>query len=229
MPTGQAPSPDNRPRPVEKATARPIPVTRKTALDVDDQADSEEGGSEITEEFVRQIPSWAVSAGVHMILILVLLLIPLFDGNEAQVELQVVDYAEEMGDQLIDDSLDDLSLDAVDPDVTEPILSEDLLEVEDPLASTINLENILSELETAEPIEAPSIGFALTGREKGKKEALLAKYGGNATTEAAVKRGLEWLKRNQLKDGSWSLLGPYANGSGNGVGIENKASATAMD
>ena len=36
--------------------------------------------------------------------------------------------------------------------------------------------------------------------------------------------GLEWLKKQQMKDGGWSLTGPYPDGAG----IENRCSATAM-
>jgi hypothetical protein len=56
------------------------------------------------------------------------------------------------------------------------------------------------------------------------KNALLGKYGGTATTEASVRAGLEWLKKNQEPTGGWSLVGKYQNGSS----IENRCSATAM-
>ena len=66
--------------------------------------------------------------------------------------------------------------------------------------------------------------MALTGREAGMKKALLAAYGGNATTEAAVRAGLEWLKRQQMKDGGWSLAGPFPDGAE----PDNRCAATAM-
>jgi hypothetical protein len=66
--------------------------------------------------------------------------------------------------------------------------------------------------------------MALTGREKGMKQALLGAFGGTATTEESVKLGLEWLKRNQQKSGLWSLTGPYEDASG----VENELAATAM-
>jgi hypothetical protein len=56
------------------------------------------------------------------------------------------------------------------------------------------------------------------------KDALLAAYGGNAVTESAVAMALEWLRRNQRADGTWSLTGPYANGGR----AENVTAATAM-
>ncbi len=95
---------------------------------------------------------------------------------------------------------------------------------DDPLARPPDITPRLDGFTPTDVLKAPSIGFALTGREKGMKEALLAKYGGTATTEAAVGRALEWLQRNQQRDGSWSLKGPYTQGSFD----ENKTAATAM-
>jgi hypothetical protein len=51
-------------------------------------------------------------------------------------------------------------------------------------------------------IYAPG-GFA--GRSGGTREKLLADYGGNALSEAAVARGLEWFALHQANDGHWSL------------------------
>jgi hypothetical protein len=73
-------------------------------------------------------------------------------------------------------------------------------------------------------VEAPTVGLALSGREAGMKQALLAAYGGDGTTESAVKEGLAWLARNQQRDGSWSLSGPFDGGAVN----DNKEAATAM-
>ncbi len=56
------------------------------------------------------------------------------------------------------------------------------------------------------------------------KVVLLKIFGGNATTQQAVHRSLEWLKKNQRPDGSWSLRGPYADGGGS----ENPVAATGM-
>ena len=81
----------------------------------------------------------------------------------------------------------------------------------------------------------PNIGLALRGREPGTKESLLGRYGGTAATQAAVRRGLAWLARNQitrddeargLEAGSWSLSGPYPDGVPQGD--DNAVAATAM-
>jgi hypothetical protein len=63
-----------------------------------------------------------------------------------------------------------------------------------------------------------------SGREEGIKRALLKAYGGTALTEDAVMEGLRWLMRQQRSRGSWSLQGPYRDGSN----VENNEAASAM-
>jgi hypothetical protein len=72
--------------------------------------------------------------------------------------------------------------------------------------------------------ERVPIESALTGRQDEAKQSLLEQYGGGEDTEAAVQLALEWLARNQLADGSWSLRGPYSGGGQ----IESNIAATAM-
>ncbi|MFM9024464.1 MAG: squalene--hopene cyclase [Planctomycetaceae bacterium] len=74
------------------------------------------------------------------------------------------------------------------------------------------------------PTAAPAVGALLDGREEGRREALVAKYGGSEDTEIAVARALDWIVRQQRKDGLWSLQGPYLDRASQ----ENKVAATAM-
>ncbi len=137
------------------------------------------------------------------------------------IALDVV-YAEDIGIQLEDDQLQAASFDM--SDVEDPALSLDELPTNDPLAAPPDIKPELMGFNATDRIKAPSIGLALTGREEGMKRALLGKYGGTKRTEEAVEMALEWLKRNQRRDGSWSLTGPYSGGGFD----ENKTSATAM-
>ena len=97
----------------------------------------------------------------------------------------------------------------------DPLLSphSDLLQVPDQLMATA-------------PFETPSIGLALTGREQGMKNTLLLAYGGDQNTELSVYLALEWLSRQQGRDGSWRLDGPYSEGSSGE--IVNRLAATSM-
>ena len=181
----------------------------------------EEDEEEITEKAVKAAPPWLVSLVVHMLILIVLALLTIPALARKKVEL-VVDYADEEGEQLIDDAFDMPALENLE--VETPLLAEDLVEVEDPFAAAPTLDITLDAANATSEIVAPSIGMALTGREKGMKQALLAAYGGTKATEAAVADGLAWLAKNQEKSGSWSLAGPYTDGGH----IENRVAATAM-
>jgi len=75
-------------------------------------------------------------------------------------------------------------------------------------------------------VKVNPIGDALSGRENEKKQDLLVAHGGTEATESAVINGLEWLKRNQFPDGTWSLSGNYSKGAS--IANENRVAATAM-
>jgi hypothetical protein len=70
----------------------------------------------------------------------------------------------------------------------------------------------------------PGIRVALSGREPGRRDGFLGANGGSVATEAAVTAALEWIVRQQKKDGLWSMQGPYLNGGSQ----ENRLAATAM-
>jgi hypothetical protein len=70
----------------------------------------------------------------------------------------------------------------------------------------------------------PGIRVALSGREPGRRDRFLGANGGSDATEAAVTAALEWIVRQQKKDGLWSMQGPYQNGGSQ----ENRLAATAM-
>ena len=73
-------------------------------------------------------------------------------------------------------------------------------------------------------LPATAIGAVLSGRSAESRQQLLGAGGGTAETETAVGLALEWLVRQQRKDGLWSLQGPYADGSRQ----ENRLAASAL-
>lgn len=133
-------------------------------------------------------------------------------------------FAEKLGEQVLDDELQ--SPESMNLEVVDPALSfSDKPPVDDPFAAPpISELNVLDPNSSTSDVQAPAIGLALTGRQEGSKKSLLAAYGGTATTEASVREGLLWLKRQQKEDGTWSLTGPYSNGGY----AENRVAATAM-
>ncbi len=220
-PAPVAPIPGQPARPILVSPSEVTAPTVVAPADPDDWEEEEEEFSDVLDKAQQAAPPWVVSLVVHTIILVVLgfLFIPgLFDE---QVQLEIV-YAEKIGDQVEDDIFE--SPESEEMEIIEPVLAEDEMEAEDPFAAPPVIEEITDPINATDETVAPSVGIALTGREKGMKKALLAAYGGTATTEEAVVRGLEWLKRNQLRDGSWSLEGPYQGGGAQ----ENSVAATAM-
>jgi hypothetical protein len=85
-------------------------------------------------------------------------------------------------------------------------------------------ENVEALGATPTPAAAPAVGSLLDGREAGRRERLVAAFGGSDATEEAVARALAWIVRQQGRDGLWSLQGPYLDRASQ----ENTVAATAM-
>lgn len=170
----------------------------------------------------RESPPWLVSAVVHMIALIVLGLFMLVSTQELPFTLDAR-YAEELGEVDLE-SIEDLkAMDELVIDSAE-LPPEPLPVVEDPLSMPDLLEIDPNGLALASDTPSIQVGVALSGRTPGMKQALLQAYGGTALTEDAVMEGLRWLARNQQRNGSWSLRGPYGDGSLR----ENAEAATAM-
>jgi hypothetical protein len=170
---------------------------------------------------LKAAPPWLISLLFHMTLLVVLglWLVPQVGTRVMQLTMT---YAETLGEQL---TADTLRVTVEPSDAQEVIITpEDLPPVENPLFTPPKIDLDPGGLLASGNLMSPDIGMALSGREKGSKAVLLAAYGGTALTEAAVTEGLNWLQRNQLKDGTWSLTGPYSDGAYN----ENPTAATAM-
>ena len=186
-------------------------------------SEREQEEEELTTIALRNSPPWLVSAVFHMLVMIILGVIFLPKLVKNQIELETV-WAEKLGEQLEFDSfLAGTAEDMVEEPVYTPL---DLPQVEDPFAAPPELQALVPDGTTSiSDIDSTQIGMALKGREEGMKRALLGAYGGNATTEAAVQGGLRWLAKNQKKDGSWSLTGPYSHGASTD---DNPVAATAM-
>jgi hypothetical protein len=209
------------PRPVPVPAGRTADQTRLVFRTGDEEADDQ------LKLVARYAPAWLISCVVHLTLLVVLGLWYITTSQRPSgIVLDV--YADDYGEQLIDStSLDTLG--EIQPD--EPFFTPDNLEkvddpfAPDPSAPKLTLDNATP---TSPILEAPSISIALAGREEGTKRLLLGRYGGNPDSEEAVHLGLEWLARQQKKDGTWSLKGPYRSGAVNGRDIPESATAMAL-
>lgn len=190
---------------------------------------------DIVDKAAKGAPPWVISLIGHVIVILVLGLwlihIP-FKERPIELLVEMVPEVEEEEEEIYaEEEGQQLELDIETPELEEPpeenteMVLEDT-EVPDPaaapeLAETPAEEGTVASITKRERVP---IGQLLNGRTPGGRKGLAGKYGGTKTTEEAMEEGLRWLVRQQLKDGSWSLLGPYSDG----VNFENQSAATAM-
>lgn len=187
------------------------------------------------ERVLSSMPSWLASVIVHTIFLLLvgLVAVQVHRDETSEMAVELAESPEDFEDQTWAETLGK-QLENPTPGMNDPELAadldssysmSDLPAVDDPLAAPKPSLNASAEgWDVFSDVEAPSIGMALTGRQKGRKEALLLAYGGTKSTQDAVNLALAWLARKQENGGLWSLRGPYPNGSG----TENKLAATAM-
>lgn len=215
------------PRPVP--ANRPLPAPAKTGSDsltVQPQRPEDEPPPDDTAKVVKGAPPWMVSMVVHAVILLIMGLIVISNPPTEIIELISPPdiFAEKLGEQVLEEELQ--TPESMELEVLDPALSfSEKPPVDDPFAAPPIIDISIPDANSSTSDDvAPAIGLALTGRQEGSKKSLLAAYGGTATTEAAVREGLLWLKKQQKEDGTWSLRGPYLNGGY----AENRVAATAM-
>ncbi|MBR0226596.1 MAG: terpene cyclase/mutase family protein [Thermoguttaceae bacterium] len=173
----------------------------------------------------QKLSSWTISLLFHGVVVLILAFL-FFPGIPEAPELEAT-FSTELGDQLDFFTDDEGNLNPNQNQeyklvVPEEVKVDDLLVFEE------------KELPFEQNVNAPvfeqtrvEMSDMLAGRtDPGVKNDLLSKYGGSKLTEDSVEAGLQWLRRQQQKDGSWSLRGPYA--SGLASRIDNQPAATAL-
>ncbi len=189
------------------------------------QTDDEYEESEIRADIVRSIPSWLISMVIHLTLLVLLALLTTPVGQNLGHVLLTIGQSEGVKEA----ALTEFSIEANSlVEEADSIESEKPVDV--PLPPLVAVSVVAPESISPLPSEkgpgdsgiaAPSM---VAGRSGAMKQTLLSIYGGTPITEAAVESGLAWLAKNQNKDGSWSMRGPYEDGGSS----ENKPAATAM-
>ena len=167
----------------------------------------------------RNIPSALVSLVFHLLLFLIIALIyiPTAGTGQFGFSLDISDGLDEEFDPLIEVAENE----AFTPEFN---LSEMNATVANDDAE---FQPTLSEIEASAPtLESPSFepSSALSGREGSGRQGMLVQFGGTPETENAVELGLKWLAKNQQKNGSWSLRGPFRSPRGE----ENSIAATGL-
>ena len=208
------------------------PVSRPSSTAVangrPERSDDTATEEDMVAKVVENSPPWLFSMAFHMLAIIVMGLIVYVNipSKPVQLEAETV-FAEKEGDQLLFET--PLGEPNVETTAEHALITpDDKPLVDAPLAAPGSMELSPEGVTSTSVVEAPQIGLALSGRQEGsaRRDGLIGRYGGNATTEAAVRKGLAWLVRNQQSDGSWSLSGPYADGVHRTM--DNEAAATAM-
>jgi len=188
-------------------------------------SNADPGHEPTTEERIkRSAPPWLVSTVFHLILLLVLALISTPAGGRLGRLMLEIGSSEGTEDTAFDDFAIDISEMPFDD-------SRDLTDSKSEVDVTSAFEALNdASAEQMVPVEIGSAAMAeiakpmFNGRSGAMKKALLTIFGGTQQTQDAVELGLDWLRRNQLPDGSWSMQGPYEDTAV----IENKTAATAM-
>jgi hypothetical protein len=178
------------------------------------------------EDWVRTSPPLSVSLSVHVVAILIMAVIFSPRNHDPKIKIDLSFAAEEV----VEDQQQGVQVVAPQEPEQEPepeVVETKEDPVEEPVAAPVMVADLVDEGAGATVAVVPQnvpIGSLLDGRQEGRRESLVRAFGGSDATEAAVARALAWLAKQQLKDGLWSLEGPYVDGGSK----ENKVAATAM-
>lgn len=171
-----------------------------------------------SEEIVNEAPPWLISAGLHL-LTLILLGLMIFSPRIRD------DFSLQFGTAVDEDSLGEdieVSLDLDNEGLDTALAPQPIPEIQQNPELTPELSQL--PLTDEMPTVVDPIRMALTGREAGMRDSLLGAYGGTRGTQQAVMEGLRWLERVQGSKGLWSLTGPYKDGAR----AENEEAATGL-
>ena len=176
------------------------------------------------DRVTRFAPPWLISTILHLILLLVLALITTPVGTGlSRVMLEIGESLRDSGAELTEFTIEsnESESDVAEESDDAPV-DLDLPMIFEPVELMDPIQPVPTELGTGPQVI--DVAQMFSGRSGSMKQALLAMYGGTPETQDAVAAGLAWLKRNQEKAGSWSMKGPYSDGSFS----ENRVAATAM-
>lgn len=172
-------------------------------------------------DLLRQLPGWLGSLLFHgmVLVLLAIMFLPKEDRPTRELvatSLQDEDLAEPepitipQDEQHETESIENLS------ELVESITSADsapaveVADLDSSAAISINVELQEIGLDSISRTDLMSEvggvgGRGLEGRSEGGRRMLVAQRGGNAESEAAVARALDWFARHQNSDGSWSF------------------------
>lgn len=158
-------------------------------------------------------PGWAVSTGLHFVVLLLLAWMTLHE-DVLRLHTLVFSTSESETEGLADADLSSFDVgDATSESFGLPTSFADAALIEAPTlpnseASQVELAAIGVDMIPQEALLADgAVGGAgsLGGRSGASKADLLGRRGGGPATEEAVAKGLAWIAAHQLSDGGWNL------------------------
>jgi len=168
--------------------------------------------------FFQTMHAWMVSMLFHVVVLLVLSLVTVAEPTRI-VNVLTANSTSEEGLEI-----EEFAIEEVDPgeiaeseETPEPTTdTSESVEIEQPAAiepmeiATVSIDMA----EIASEIAPPSVSLQtlsqvssvpMSSRSNEMKKKLLRKYGGNASSEAAVTQALQWLSRHQAPNGGWTF------------------------
>lgn len=150
-------------------------------------------------------PTGSVIFHIFIVIMLINLVIMPQRIDKAEIEVTVVEPEESKLEEFKKEleQLQDIEVDIKPPEAE--MAAEQPPEMDSPTSNQPQDE--LAAIDIASDVQSPLIMKGLlAGRTASGRVSALSKYAGRhaAATEAAVIKALEWLKNNQLQDGSWS-------------------------
>ncbi len=169
--------------------------------------------------FFNAMPAWAVSTFVHVIILLVLGLISIADPVKIVNVLSASSNAEDGPE------MEEFSIETIDPGdvaeveevVEETVDTSEVMELSEPTEMepvqlsevAVTMSDMASEMMATSAVSLQSLSSSssapMSSRSTDMKKQLMKKYGGTASSEAAVTEALKWLSRHQYPNGGWSF------------------------
>ena len=161
----------------------------------------------------KKIMSGLLSGVINIVFLIILALIFFQTRAKRPMTIDAV-FSDREGDQLEIETLDEGNVDPNPAEDYQLTMPEDVHLDETVSPERLDFDETSDSLLTASEESRIDISTLFDGRtDPGTKNDLLSKYGGNQKTIDAVNRGLVWLKKQQLPDGSWSLVEPFRDGA----------------
>ena len=215
------------------------------------EEESEEAARGISGNFLlfNAVPSWAISGFVHFVGVIILALITIAPPPEPETisavanPMEETEEVEEFKEEKMEINVDETQVSNTQSDVVAQLTSEVVETTDTPaVAMDVDAAPVHVELSDFGEETAPKndlmqtvgaiSGTGVAGRGEAVRGAMVAKYGGNEASEAAVARALQWFAAHQLPDGGWNFdhrIGPCNGRCGDGGRTTDcRTGATAM-